>query len=816
MTKQTFPDFDVTIAVGASRLSNEFPARTISWNDFAAYATCHRRTAVTAAQYAAMTGAERSAVKDVGGFVGGVFRDDKRALGNLLRRTMVTLDLDNGHYDPHQLFRHIHDTLGAPAMAGYSTHSHTADVPRIRVCIPLAEPVSQQRYTEIADHVVAVCGLADFTDECSSRPAQLFYWPAAPSDAPVWAEVATGGPYTPPEPAPEPAPVAPRPDVPERERKRPPRHVSLWQKAFNQAYSPIQRAIDTYLQGVYIAAVRGRYKHVGADSEPGLIIGEDGATAYSFHTNTDPAADGHSHDAYSLVAIHRCQGDDKAMRELCKRDKTVYQIYRELKAQAREEARQNSPAAILGLDCNADGRPYPSAANALAIIENDPDLAPNIAYNLMSCRTVARKGLPWFDETHPDAETEHNWTDADDAHLISFISRKYRFDADAKVRNAVMTARSRNRFHPIRDYLDSLSWDGQPRLDTMIIDHLGAEDSPCTRQMTELLMVGAVARVFCPGVKFDYLTVLQGKQGTFKSTLCRVLFSPWYSDSIDIADGKDALQMLRGNWGVELGELAGLRRAEINQVKDFITRQHDEYREAYARTPEQYERQCVFVGTTNDDYFLSDEQNRRFSIIHIDASRRRYPNPSDSLTEVKDQLWAEAVDRYRNVWEGKPLVLSEANRIEQEARNQSAHLTRIDPLRADLEDYLSRPLPSNWETLNPDQRYSYYHTNTHSVAEMKGWPERKTFSVRAFLREYYGYSSEAEARSRNRALGGNLGRKIAEYLREFGTWSEPVRACTIYGRIRQYERISNTPYAETRALLTTPPPLFDDVTELPF
>ena len=813
-------DFPVTIAVGKSRLSNDFPAYTVSFRQFATKATNHIRTPETAKEYAEMSGRDRSAIKDVGGFVAGTFRDGKRSLDNLETRTMITLDLDNGRYSPDELILHVYNSLGRPAMLGYSTHSHTVSLPRIRVVIPLAKPATPRQYEFIASAVVARCGLAPFTDDCSTRPAQLFYWPSASKDAAVWwrhldgepldveklsLPMQTDAPERPPKKHPAVAteqPMSAKTDFPYT-----PGSLSGWEGAFCRVYNPIDKAIEKYLHSIYIPETQGRYRFAGADSEGGLVVLPDGQHVYSHHTNTDPAADGRPHNAYDLVKIHIAAGNDIVMQHLCSADPDVMKELRKVKELVLKTIGQCGfvaddpdsldflPAGDLigeipGLELNQFGAPKPTVDNICRILTRDEALKDGISFDIMSRRTYADSKLPWFKMVHPYCDADRDfWSDADHYALLSYLSKHYRIDNDPKVAAAVHSVKLRHTFHPVRDYLESLSWDGEPRLDTMIINYLGAEDDPCTRQMTELMMVGAVARVYEPGVKFDYLTVLQGRQGTFKSTLCRTLFSPWCCDSFDLDDGKDGLLKLRCNWGIEFAELAGLRKAEIEAVKKFVTLQHDEYRDPYARNNEVYPRQCIFIGTTNDVYFLTDDENRRFCVIPIDAKLRKYADPANALQNDKDQLWAEALHRYKTVWKGRPLVLSAANAEEQHRRNKGVHISRIDPLRTDLEDYLSRPLPYNWETLNPDQRYGYYHTNTHSVDEMQDWPERKTFSVRAFLREYYGYSSEAEAKSRNRALRGNLGRKIAEYLPEFGIWSEPKQAYTIYGRAWQYDRL---------------------------
>lgn len=179
-------EVSVTIAVGPSRLSNRFPDTTMPLSEFVRRITSHIRTPETVCQYEKMSAVERSVAKDVGGFVAGSFRGGVRKLDNLLSRNMITLDLDEGIYSPDTLIAHVYEALGRPLTLGYSTHSHTVRQPRIRIVIPLARSVTPQQYQALTERVVALCGLRDYTDDCSSRPAQLFYWPSASRDAAVW------------------------------------------------------------------------------------------------------------------------------------------------------------------------------------------------------------------------------------------------------------------------------------------------------------------------------------------------------------------------------------------------------------------------------------------------------------------------------------------------------------------------------------------------------------------------------------------------------------------------------------------------------
>ena len=180
-------------------------------------------------------------------------------------------------------------------------------------------------------------------------------------------------------------------------------------------------------------------------------------------------------------------------------------------------------------------------------------------------------------------------------------------------------------YHPLRAYLAGLpEWDGSPRVDTLLIDYLGATDNAYIRAVTRKTLCAAAARVYSPGCKFDTILVLNGPQGIGKSTLIAKLGGEWFSDSLQLSDTHDktAAEKLQGYWILEIGELAGLRKAEVETLRSFLSRQNDIYRASFGRRATPHPRQCVFIGTTNAEsgYLRDTTGNRRFWPVKVSGN----------------------------------------------------------------------------------------------------------------------------------------------------------------------------------------------------
>jgi predicted P-loop ATPase len=318
--------------------------------------------------------------------------------------------------------------------------------------------------------------------------------------------------------------------------------------------------------------------------------------------------------------------------------------------------------------CQVEGHqdtPVPNLFNAMLALRQDPSLSTAFAYDEMACTPMVTCTLPG---EHVMPITERQPLRDQDVTAVQLHMQAagiHRMSKETVHQAVEQRARERS-FHPVRDYLNGLTWDNESRLAGWLHTYLGADHGTYTAEVGTMSMVAMVARVMRPGCKADYMMVLEGGQGAGKSTACRILGGEWFSDSLpDITSGKEASQHLRGRWLVEIAEMAAMAKSEAAALKAFVTRAEERYRPPYGRNEVIEPRQCVFIGTTNADAYLRDSTGaRRFWPVKVGAI------DADALTTNRDQLFAEAVHLYRQGLQWWPDRDFEAQHIrpEQEAR----------------------------------------------------------------------------------------------------------------------------------------------------
>ena len=333
---------------------------------------------------------------------------------------------------------------------------------------------------------------------------------------------------------------------------------------------------------------------------------------------------------------------------------------------------------LQGLTRNARGEILCTMPNIAAILKYDPNLK-HIVFNEMRNAIDVTGPVPW--ERKGDA-----WNGTDFPCLELYLEQSYCIYAPRKCKDALHAALSSGkRYHPIRDYLEKQAWDRQKRLDWLLIDYLGAEDTEYVREVTRKAFTAAVARIYEPGIKFDTILVLCGEQGIGKSTLFAKMGGKWYSDSMALADMKDksAAEKLQGIWLMELSELAGIKKIDVETLKSFLSRSDDQYRAPYGSYVVSHPRSSILVGTTNTTSgFLRDiTGNRRFWPVTVSGNGAR--SVWDLSEEEIGQLWAEAAAYYKN---GEPLYLEKETRAEALKKQRLA--MELDPRQGLIGEYL--------------------------------------------------------------------------------------------------------------------------------
>lgn len=725
-------DKKLKISVAQNRKSLKWITEEIKWSDFITRISNPIRTNETYEQFIKMKKSQQDELKDVGGFVAGELKDGRRKAENVLNRCLVTLDADDIEPGQTQKILNLIDGLGC-SYAVYSTRKHAEYKPRLRIIIPTDRIMLPEEYEPIARKVASFIGL-EIMDKSTFEPSRLMYWPSCSKDSEFvfkygdkafascdgllrmyknWQDIN------------EWPRIANEPEIIKKEisRQKDPLEKENIIGAFCRVYD-IYQAIATFLPDVYEPGNQpDKYTYIQGSVANGATVYDGGKYLYSFHA-TDPASRTLC-NSFDLVRIHKFGYLDEDVKEgtpsnrypsyieMCKfamDDEKVEKIFESQKIQkAREEFSQDFETTDdvewrtkKLTKSSSTGLIEKTINNAVVILENDNLLKNKLMYDRFSNRFLIKEPMPWGrkEENYPKL-----WNDSDDAELRGYFERFYDgFKSTGAINDALAILKNRKSINVAKEYFEGLSWDGVARLDTLIIDYLGAEDSEYTRQVTRKAFIAVVARAITEkAVKFDNMVILTGKQGIGKSTLLSKLAGDWFTDNIVDFNSKDTLLLLQNCIIVEVPELQGFNKADSNRLKQFLGQKTDKYRAPYERREEEHPRHCVFFGTTNDDEFLRDSTgNRRYWPIEV-GKNKPIKNVFKGLDSEKDQIWAESVVRFLA---GEALYL-EGDVLKVAEEEQKSRLI-VDPWESIIAEYLQRKIPVNWFDRSIEEQKNYW------------------------------------------------------------------------------------------------------------
>ena len=674
-------DADLQIATGTGREARKWRNQTIKLSALVDMLRQPQRTPETVEQFHRMGKSEQDTIKDVGGFVGGLLKGGRRNKASVSTRSLLTFDAD---YAGKDFVEVVKAALPDVAWLIYSTHKHTPTKPRLRLVVPMVAPCTVEQYEPTMRKIAEKVGMDRF-DDSTYEINRLMYWPSCSSDGDyvfeyqdaalivvedVLREYGEGAAWQ--DTALWPTSSRESSNFDRRLKRQQPPHekkgvVGAWCRIVG-----IHDAISGYLSDVYQRESDSRYTYVEGTTSNGLVIYDD-QFAYSNH-GTDPAQ-GELCNAFDLVRLHKFGHlDDEAKEGTPSSKLPSYQAMSDF-AREREDVRadmvrsqmenvdemfdaiaedkegeetdEESDEWLSHLQTDDQGNIKPTFFNAVRIMEGDSMVNHLPHYNELAMRVEKKR-------------SGAQWASTDSYTVREYVGKRYGTDfPETKIEQAIENRAHSLSFHPVREYLEGLEWDGVPRVDSIFVDWFGADDTAYMREVGRCWLLAAVRRVYQPGYKFDHVPVLGGPQGIGKTSFIEVMARRrWYSE-LSSFDPKVAMEETQGAWLVELNELGASNKSELEQQKAFISARATQVRMAYARHSTEFQRQFVLIGTTNESEYLKDSTgNRRW--WPIDCARKLVD--LDELDRVADQIWAEAHERCVILGE-EPIMSDEAKAL---------------------------------------------------------------------------------------------------------------------------------------------------------
>ena len=811
-------DRKIIISVGASRKSTNWQRQEINYSDFIKKLETPVRSSETLEEYLKLPKSKQDDLKDVGGFVGGALKGARRKSHNVESRDLITLDFDNiVTGETENVIKKVM-ILGCGYVI-YSTRKHADYKPRLRIILPLSRSVSADEYEPIARYMAKQIGI-HMADPTTFEPERLMYWPSCSSDSnyvfkyedkPLlsadgvlgkydnWRDVNSW-------------PQVPGVDVEHRRditKQQDPTTKPGIIGAFCRTYD-IYSAMDEFIPKAYDHTDDdNRFTYMQGSTTGGAIIYEDGKFLFSHHA-TDPCS-GQLVNAWDLVRLHKFGDLDEeaaegtpvatlpstiAMKDLARNDgKVVELLNRERQEESKSyfdviegnttETNSGPSEEVEGseladrewrkhLTVDGKGNYEKTMANITLILENDQKFKGKIFLDEFANRGMVQLPLPWEkgDETRM-------WTDVDDAQLALRLEKEYGITGRDKIENALKVVAFNNRRNAVKEYITSLDWDGQERIGTLLHDYLGAEQNIYTKEIMKKSLSAAIARAFSSkGVKYDTMIVFSGPQGIGKSTFLSKLGREWFSDSLYSFEGKEAAELIQGTLINEVGELSALTKSETETVKQFLSKTHDIYREAYGKRTNKYPRRCIFFGSTNSESFLKDATgSRRFWPVRV-GEIPPTKNIFKDLDGEIDQIWAEA---YICFLLGEELILSdEAQAIAEEMQEL---YTDTDPKEGAVIEFLNKKIPKNWYDLEPREQRAFIAGSFKASEDLELVEREKVCIAEIWQVCFGGELKYLRRRDSNEIVNILLG--LSRWKR-----SKNPRRFGLYGRQKGFERVN--------------------------
>ncbi|WAX17508.1 hypothetical protein PM116P4_00041 [Parabacteroides phage PM116P4] len=757
------------ISEAVSAVSKTWKPKEYTWDEFVAKLSVPVITSETYKEFMSKSKADQSKIKDRGAFVGGELSGGNRNAKNLLSRSVLTLDIDFGNLQFPETFA----KATGFACVIHGTHKHSENTPRYRVIAPLSREVNRDEYEALARKVAEVTDI-ELYDKTTFQYERCMFYPTVSSDVEYffveylgepldvdhwlgmyedWTDVTSWARH-------EDEAKAVRTCVTEVEM---PELKSGLIGEFCRAYT-IEEGIETFLSDVYKPSedTADRYTYLAGESANGLQV-FDHSRAFSYQ-QSDKISDGRAYNIYDLVRVHKFGYLDKdgevkrskeAMEELINDDPKVKANRGKeftLKAMkvggmTQEQIKEIKAGVDVIIDVEKltldnlqrakNGTCFPTSQNLAIIFTCDPVVGLGaIRENTFTHNfEFAPNRLPsWTDGTLAI-------DDVDMQHIRNYIDRVYGIANPKKIDDQLAVAARANGYHPVQEYLRELKWDGKPRVETALIEYLGADDNIYTREATRVMLVGAVKRIMQPGCKFDTAMILVGSQGVGKTHFISSLaHNPkWFSNSLTELGSTRSQEAIQGLWLIELAELSAVKKSDTNDVKNFLTRENDQFRGAYKSKVAYYPRQCVFFGSTNEVDFLTDRTgSRRFFPIHVkNIGRTADLYTSEFEVEFVDQLWAEAFYMYQH--KVSTLLSQEAEDKANEVRKSYVPVSTYED---DILKYVDMDIPTCWyDDMNSYARREYFEAYPVSKGQYTEFMKMKYVLTKDICVEALGFGT---------------------------------------------------------------------------